>query len=98
MIRDSFSKLIVWFKDKNVRTFYSLDWKHKYAPKRDRSLGLGRLRKKVSEWGTRAGVAELYDLSSGERIARFYEGNEIDPHEGKETTKSPTNHSKKEES
>lgn len=78
LIRDSFSKLIVWFKDGNVRTFYSIDWKHKHAKYRDRNIGLARLRKKVSEWGNKADTAELYDTSTGERIAKFYEGTEIE--------------------
>jgi len=79
LIRDSFSKLVVWFKDGNVRTFYSIDWKHKYSKQRDPHIGLARLRKKLSEWGSKAGVAEIYDKASGNRIAKFYEGIEIEP-------------------
>ena len=29
--QDSFTKMIVWFKDGNVRTMYSIDWKHKLS-------------------------------------------------------------------
>lgn len=79
LIRDSFSKLIVWFKDGNVRTFYSIDWKHKQSKFRDRNIGYARLRKKVAEWGNKADTAELYDTSTGKRIAKFYEGTEVDP-------------------
>ena len=77
LIRDSFSKLIVWFKDGNVRTFYSIDWKHRYSKQRDQNIGLARLRKKLSEWGSKADTAEIYDKTSGSRIAKFFEGTEV---------------------
>ena len=43
--RDSLSKLLLYFKDGNVRTFYSLDWRHSFSKERDRELGLERLKK-----------------------------------------------------
>jgi hypothetical protein len=81
LIRDSFSKLIVWFKDGNVRTFYSIDWKHRHSKQRDQNIGIARLRKKLSEWGNKADGAEIYDKASGNSIAKFYEGKEIPPNE-----------------
>ena len=41
--RDSLSKLLIYFKDGNVRTLWSLDWKHKYSKFIDRNIGLARL-------------------------------------------------------
>jgi len=74
--QDSATKLIVWFKDGNVRTMYSIDWKHRYSKTKDRQLGLARFRKKLKEYGPLAGTAEIYDKATGERIAQFYAGEE----------------------
>ena len=72
--QDSLSKLLVYFKDGNARTLWSLDWKHRYSKFLDSSLGLSRLRKKVSEYGTKADVAIIYDKDSGKEIEKYYEG------------------------
>ena len=77
LVRDSFTKLIVWFKDGNIRTFYSMDWKHKHSKFRDRTIGITRLKKLVCRWGNKASTAELYDTTTGQQIARFFEGVEI---------------------
>lgn len=79
LIRDSFSKLIVWFKDGNIRTFYSIDWKHRYSKQRDRNIGMHRLHKMVTGWGNKAEGAEIYDKATGKLIAKFYEGTEVEP-------------------
>lgn len=71
---DSETKLIVWFKDGNVRTMYSLDWKHKFSKVKDRNLGITRLRTLIKKYGPLAGTAEIYDKATGQRIARFYQG------------------------
>lgn len=75
--RHSFTKLITWFKDGNIRTWYSLDWRHKYSKKRDRNLGMARHRNRLTKWGNLCGTAEIYDNTTGERIAKFYEGVEV---------------------
>lgn len=72
--QDSFTKMIVWFKDGNVRTMYSIDWRHKLSKTRDRATGLARFHKKIKEYGALAGTIEIYDKTTGERIVRFYEG------------------------
>ena len=72
--QDSLSKLLVYFKDGNVRTLWSLDWKHRYSKFLDQSLGLIRLRKKVTEYGSKADVAIIYDKVSGKEIEKYYEG------------------------
>ncbi len=74
--KDSATKMIVWFKDGNVRTMYSIDWKHKYSKQKDRQLGLQRFHKKIKEYGVLAGTIDIYDKESGNLLARFFEGNE----------------------
>ena len=71
---DSFTKMIVWFKDGNVRTMYSIDWRHKLSRTRSRETGLERFRKKIKQYGPLAGTIEIYDKATGQRIAKFYEG------------------------
>lgn len=68
--RDSFSKLIVWFKDGNARTMYSIDWTNRYG-KRDKSIGMGRIEKLIATYGTNVKVAHVYDTISGELILKF---------------------------
>lgn len=72
--QDSFTKMIVWFKDGNVRTMYSIDWKHKLSRTRNRETGLERFHKKIKQYGPLAGTIEIYDKATGQRIARYYEG------------------------
>ena len=72
--QDSFTKMIVWFKDGNVRTMYSIDWRHKLSRTRSKETGLERFRKKIKQYGPLAGTIEIYDKASGQRIAKFYEG------------------------
>lgn len=72
--QDSATKMIVWFKDGNVRTMYSIDWKHKFSKSKSKELGLQRFRKKIKEYGALAGTIEVYDKVTGLRIAKFYEG------------------------
>ncbi len=74
--RDSHYKMIVWFKDGNVRTMYSLDWRHKYAP-RDKTIGINRLKKKIADYGVKANTIELYDVGTGAIIAKYYEGVDV---------------------
>ncbi len=75
--QDSKTKMIVWFKDGNVRTMYSIDWRHKLSKTKSRETGLTRFRKKIKEYGPLAGTIEIYDKATGQRIAKFYEGNEM---------------------
>jgi hypothetical protein len=75
--RDSLSKLLIYFKDGNVRTLWSLDWKHKYSKFIDRNIGLARLRKKVTEYGTKADAAIIYDKQTGNEIEKYFEGTPV---------------------
>lgn len=72
--QDSYHKLVVWFADGNVRTLYSIDWRSKFSPQRDMQLGLNRLHKRITEWGSKALVVEIYENghgNSGRAIERF---------------------------
>jgi hypothetical protein len=75
--RDSLSKLLIYFKDGNVRTLWSLDWKHKYSKFIDRNIGLARLRKKVTEYGAKADAAIIYDKQTGNEIEKYFEGTPV---------------------
>jgi hypothetical protein len=75
--RDSFTKMITYFKDGNARTWYSLDWKHRYSKTRDRNIGMKRHYDQLAKWGSLCGVAVIFDTSTGEKIAKFYEGVEL---------------------
>jgi len=72
--KDSSTKMIVWFKDGNVRTMYSIDWKHKLSKTKDKETGLMRFRKKIKEYGPLAGTIEIYDKATGARIEKYYGG------------------------
>ena len=72
--RDSYSKMIVWFRDGNVRTMYSLDWKHKLSKTRDKHTGLERFRKKIAQYGALASTVHIYDMGTGKCIAKYQEG------------------------
>ena len=71
---DSSTKMIVWFKDGNVRTFYSLDWKHRLSKQKDREMGLARFRKKIQQYGSLADGIEIYEKDTGICIEKYYEG------------------------
>ncbi len=71
---DSSMKMIVWFKDGNVRTMYSIDWKHKFSKQKDPTLGLERFRKLVKKYGILAGTIAVYDKATGELLEKYYQG------------------------
>lgn len=72
--RDSFSKMICWFKDGNRRTMFSLDWHHRYSKRRDRLIGLERFQKKANQYGKLASTIEIYDKETGEMITKYRDG------------------------
>lgn len=74
----SFSKMVVWFKDGNVRTFHSYDWKSKYSKDRDAHLGLQRLKNLAMKYSSYANSIEIYDRCSGKVVFKFFEGRRVD--------------------
>lgn len=75
----SLYKMIVWFADGNIRTFYSLDWKNKYSQTRDATLGLRRLTSLAQTYGSRAKTIMLYQKRSNRLVAKFIDGVEVKP-------------------
>lgn len=73
---DSYSKMIVWFLDGNIRTFYSLDWKSSHSPTKDRTVGIERLRRKMTDYAPKSRKIKIYDLAS-DRLIAHYEENEM---------------------
>ncbi len=60
LCRDLFHQKIVWFADGNMRTRYSIDWRHSLSKQRDPQIGFNRYYKKIQEWGERAETMEIY--------------------------------------
>lgn len=52
--RDSINVMVVWFTDGNKRTMYSLDWKHKFSPHKDETIGWLRFYNLKKRYGIRA--------------------------------------------
>ncbi len=77
--RDSFSVMVVWFKDGNTRTFYSIDWKSRNSASKNKETGINRFKKKIIEYGSKANgilIAENDSPVAAKRtpIAFYYEG------------------------
>lgn len=68
---DSYSKMIVWFYDGNIRTFYSLDWKSSHSLTKDRQIGLDRLQRKLTDYKPHARKIKIYDIASDALIAHY---------------------------
>lgn len=79
--RDSYTKMITWYADGNIRTWYSLDWRHRYSPARDRQLGMLRHYRRLRQWGRRCTTAVIYDTATGLPLAKYREGEPVSPEE-----------------
>lgn len=72
--KDSFSKAVVYFKDDNVRTFWSIDWRSRFAP-RSREQGLQGLRSRiVMRFKQYARVILIIDIASNSIIEKYQFG------------------------
>jgi hypothetical protein len=90
--RDSLSKLIVYFKDENKRTFFSIDWNWPYG-ERSVERGLARLKKKVVQFGNRSRWAGIYDTTTREILHQYRSGTEIEIKSSQhQSTKIEINH------
>jgi len=69
--RDSLTKLLLYFRDGNTRTFYSLDWQHSLSVGKNRELGLVRLRKLCQRYEGKIRKAIFYDNQTGEELERI---------------------------
>lgn len=52
--RDSANVMVVWFTDGNIRTMYSLDWKHRFSKAFDKDLGWKRFHVLIIKYGDKA--------------------------------------------
>jgi hypothetical protein len=68
--RDSLTKLILWFHDGNIRTLYSLDWRHSYSA-RDREIGLERFQKRIELYGKNVRAARIYDATTRDLLKAY---------------------------
>ena len=76
----SFSKAIVYFDDaaKNSRTFWSYDWRHRYAV-RDREVGLIGLRERiVKRFAPYSITILIIDKESDSIIEKYVRGVKVD--------------------
>ncbi len=69
--RDSLTKLLLYFSDGNVRTFYSLDWQHSLSVVKNRELGLVRLRRLYERHKSQTRKAIFYDNQTGEELEKI---------------------------
>lgn len=68
--RDSATKLIVWFRDGNIRTMYSIDWRHSYSV-RDPEIGMARFMQLLGKYDTKARAARIYDIATGKLLVKL---------------------------
>jgi len=71
--KSSLCKAVVWFRDGNMRTFYSADRKYsKGAP--DMLLGYNRLVQLIVKYGDKAETAIIYNNMTGTALAKYKAG------------------------
>lgn len=70
----SLTKCCMWYDDENIRTYFSLDWKHTLSKTRDMDLGLRRLRNLIAKHGSRARAAIIYDMADGRELEHYVRG------------------------
>jgi hypothetical protein len=68
------TKLIVYFKDGNSRTFLGRSNASNYTPADPRELEIKRLKKYAESVHAKINVAILYDLHTGQEVARMKNG------------------------
>ena len=71
---DAHTKLLVYFKDGNARTWYGRSNANSYVPVDPRELEIKRLKKYADSVHTKINVAIIYDLHTGEEVARMKNG------------------------
>jgi hypothetical protein len=73
LINDSFTYAHFFFKDGNIRKFYSIDWKHKKSKSRDRQIGINRLRVLIAKHAPFTECAIIYENNGSNQIIEKYE-------------------------
>lgn len=72
----SLTKAVVWFRDGNIRTFYSADRKH-INSKPDMELGIERLQNLIVKWGSKVETAIIYNNQNGMELAKYKSGAKV---------------------
>ncbi|MBF9239485.1 hypothetical protein I2I05_18980 [Hymenobacter sp. BT683] len=68
------TKLLVYFKDGNARTLYGRSNASTYVPLDPRELEIKRLKKYAESVHAKINVAILYDVHTGQEVARMKNG------------------------
>lgn len=74
LVNDALTKLLVYFKDGNSRTFHGRHNASNFTPVDPRELEIKRLKKYAESVQARINVAILYDLQTGQELARLKNG------------------------
>ncbi|WP_201979305.1 hypothetical protein [Hymenobacter rubidus] len=71
---EALTKLLIYFKDGNSRTFHGRHNASTYTPADPRELEIKRLKKYAERVQQHVSVAILYDLQTGQEVARLKNG------------------------
>ena len=74
LVANALTKLLVYFKDGNSRTFHGRHNASNYTPADPRELEIKRLKKYAESVQANISVAILYDLQTGQEVARLKNG------------------------
>ncbi|WP_210516418.1 hypothetical protein [Hymenobacter terricola] len=74
LIAEASTKLLIYFKDGNSRTFHGRPNASSYTPVDPRELEIKRLKRYAESVGPKINVAILYDLHTGQELARLKNG------------------------
>ncbi len=69
--KHSINKMVVRFTNKEMRTFYSYDWRSRYQPYRDEGLGLARLKRYLRVNLHSVVSAKIENRRTGEKIMQY---------------------------
>ena len=70
----AFTKLVVYFKDGNARTFHGRHTTQRFTPVDPKALEIVRLKKYAASVQAHIQIAILYDTRTGDELARFKNG------------------------
>ena len=74
LVAEALTKLLVYFKDGNSRTFHGRHNATNFTPVDPRELEIKRLKKYAESVLPNINVAILYDLQTGQELARLKNG------------------------
>ena len=71
---EALTKLVVYFKDGNARTFHGRHTAQRFTPVDPRALEILRLKKYADSVQAYIQIAILYDTQTGDELGRFKNG------------------------